>query len=1190
MDLLKIIKRYRSDKDPKLQEFDGKCLSTFSREDLLQVATNIKLHLNDILVLLDIDDSRENLCRVVSFALEQKEELREDTVIQEPPKKKAKTSENKSSGVSFRILFDIATVRFYAEREYCSGFYAEHEYCSCFYAERENGSGFHAEREYCSCFYAERGNCSSFYAEPEYCSGFYAEFEYCSGFYAEREYGSGFDAERVVVRAFMLNVNIVRVFMSNVNRETEKKYFDLLCLGMMLGSERKKDDEVMKTLEDKIADLEKKLEKKQADDELSEFERAKRDVKDEAAKGKDKFRLKPWEFDINLGTDPTSVTVRQPTFVNFENKIIDNDREVNSAEEVYSKATDGVSPDIRNVKFFNPKTFVAGQIHTRLHQWQKILPCSHSSDEILDWLVHGVNINKYIVHFKGDFWRHIYDDKFPPCRIFNNSNKCKKFSSFITETVMERLKNGSIGCIGKVAVLAAKLYTRETNNAISLGIRKQTSIPMTKDLKDEIINWRFLDSWTGKLEWKKERHLVVNIYTDASMYKWGGYLKINDREHKSHDSWAQEMLSLPIMVLEAKALLNVFRSIREDIKGSRVDANVDNQALIADEPSRKLSKSDATLDNETWYKIQEYFGGNTGHTIDLMALDSNSMTDRNGGILKHFTPCFSPLSAGVNLFAQTVDTNENCYVFPPFALLLPVLSFIRENMLNCTVILRVDGVIAAWVPTYYEFIQDAFVVGNKGQRGVLKYPTKKGYVQDGFGLPENLWAIRIKGKPSVCINYGKLLFLNEPLVSNKFHLICVGDSMIRFLEWQKDFNNPMNEFNQLLITTQEFEHLAQILQCTLESDRHVSVVLSAIIRCKDEAINARSTIINEKIEKLCKRNCWMFMDNSNINCRHLRDCVHLNEEEKGGKTQLHVTNCPLRTKHGLQVCKCPRTLASRSVDSLLGKIRALFRDEGRSGEWNPMLLTGNPAASHLLKKHLQVINQEQANASISVKQATPLMFSKLGKLCRHLSYRVSVEVDPISKFLYARDLAYFSILCHSGSRGGDLGLLTADRCFQIPDSDGIFVSQTAGKVASLDNPRNFIVLPSKDSDICPVKNFKKYITNAKELSITLTEGYVFRIQDKGSRKIVNEPVTSSCMTERLKLHLNVLKLYEGETSHSSRRGCAITLRMLGVNDEAINQHVGWGTKNMVDHYANVGKLISPKGPASVLSQAAENLD
>ncbi|CAC5370045.1 unnamed protein product [Mytilus coruscus] len=626
MDLLKIIKRYRSDKDPKLQEFDGKCLSTFSREDLLQVATNIKLHLNDILVLLDIDDSRENLCRVVSFALEQKDELREDTVIQEPPKKKAKTSENKSSGafmlnvnivqafmlnvnivqafmlnvnivqlfmLNVNMVIERENSGFYAERILfvlfmpnvkLNAFYAEREYCSCFYAERGNYSSFYAEREYCSGFYAEREYCSGFYAEREYGSGFYAERENGSGFYAEREIGfyaergkafydereycSCFYAERGKIQAFMLNVNIVQI----------------------------------KTLEDKIADLEKRLEKKQADDELSEFERAKRDVKDEAAKGKvdidvlherlilldnlarkqnhdlkdkinlilsrfhihknrpnfaaalvlklvcnkeeeavldkeqkllktfglndvhsdnynmqshnfnlhgpgfmggsfgqtqghtygmpprfsgsprrgrprgnnhnlcfkcnkpghfvrdctatlDKFRLKPWEFDINLGTDPTSVTVRQPTFVNFENKIIDNDREVNSAEEVYSKATDGVSPDIRNVKFFNPKTFVAGQIHTRLHQWQKILPCSHSSDEILDWLVHGVNINKYIVHFKGDFWGHFYDDKFPPCRIFNNSNKCKTFSSFITETVMERLKNGSIECIGKVGLV-----------------------------------------------------------------------------------------------------------------------------------------------------------------------------------------------------------------------------------------------------------------------------------------------------------------------------------------------------------------------------------------------------------------------------------------------------------------------------------------------------------------------------------------------------------------------------------------------------------------------------------------------------------------------------------------------------------------------------------------------------------------
>ena len=83
---------------------------------------------------------------------------------------------------------------------------------------------------------------------------------------------------------------------------------------------------------------------------------------------------------------------------------------------------------------------------------------------------------------------------------------------------------------------------------------------MTDDLKSEIISWRFLDSWTGKLEWKKERHLTVNVFTDSSLFKWGGYLTIEGKEQKFGDSWPREMTFLPIMVLEAISLLNVLNS------------------------------------------------------------------------------------------------------------------------------------------------------------------------------------------------------------------------------------------------------------------------------------------------------------------------------------------------------------------------------------------------------------------------------------------------------------------------------------------------------------------------------------------------------------------------------------------------------------------------------------------------------
>ena len=80
----------------------------------------------------------------------------------------------------------------------------------------------------------------------------------------------------------------------------------------------------------------------------------------------------------------------------------------------------------------------------------------------------------------------------------------------------------------------------------------------------------------------------------------------------------------------------------------------------------------------------------------------------------------------------------------------------------------------------------------------------------------------------------------------------------------------------------------------------------------------------------------------------------------------------------------------------------------------------------------------------------------------------------------ARDRAYFSVICHSGGRGGDLGLLTSSILFQMQDSGGVLVSQIVGKVASIDNPNNFIVLPSKDNNSCTVSHLKDYMSIAGE--------------------------------------------------------------------------------------------------------------
>lgn len=313
-------------------------------------------------------------------------------------------------------------------------------------------------------------------------------------------------------------------------------------------------------------------------------------------------------------------------------------------------------------------------------------------------------------------------------------------------------------------------------------------------------------------------------------------------------------------------------------------------------------------------------------------------------------------------------------------------------------------------------------------------------------------------------------------------------------------------------------------------------------------------------------------------------------KEGNGRTQLHNEECRFRGMTGVKECGCPKTLAAKSVDSLLGKIRAILRDIGRSGEWNPMLLTGNPASSIVLKKHLQAVSLEQSNSEVGKKQAVPMMFDKLGRLCRHLSYAISVQNDPISKYLLARDRAYFAMICHSGGRGGDLGLLSSNRLFEMSNSNGVLISQVLGKVVSINNPNNFILLPSKDSDICPVSHLRSYMSIANDAQVDLKSGCLFRVQDKKTKTITNRPVTSTCMTDRLKMHLKAINLYEGETSHSSRRGCSITLKLLGVPDDDICKHIGWNSNAMLNHYAVEGRILNSSGAANALAQAADSLD
>ena len=265
-------------------------------------------------------------------------------------------------------------------------------------------------------------------------------------------------------------------------------------------------------------------------------------------------------------------------------------------------------------------------------------------------------------------------------------------------------------------------------------------------------------------------------------------------------------------------------------------------------------------------------------------------------------------------------------------------------------------------------------------------------------------------------------------------------------------------------------------------------------------------------------------------------------KDRHGKTIVHSNGCPDSHLQNAAKCKCPKRLAFKTIDSYIGKLRAIFKETGRCGEWNSLLGLGNPAASLEVQKYLKASTEEQLRARITPKQAVPLFLSKLLLLARFLNRKIAERsVSPSGLFVLTRDQAFFKTLFFSGDRGSDLGMV-----------------------------------------LCPVKAIETYVAVASELRVSVTNGYLFRPTNPQGH-IVNKPFSSSSAEARLKLYLKEAKIDEGETLHSFRSGSAITLALSGSQLADIMSHVGWNNKETALYYMKLAEVLRLDSPSHLLS-------
>ena len=286
----------------------------------------------------------------------------------------------------------------------------------------------------------------------------------------------------------------------------------------------------------------------------------------------------------------------------------------------------------------------------------------------------------------------------------------------------------------------------------------------------------------------------------------------------------------------------------------------------------------------------------------------------------------------------------------------------------------------------------------------------------------------------------------------------------------------------------------------------------------------------------------------------------------------------------LSLGKCSLRLAHSTVDSYIGKLRSIFSDIGRQGDWNRTLLIGNPASNLLVKQYLREFTAEQLRASIAPKQAVPLFANQSLLLSQHIEKCLLLSLSPTEMFVTARDQAFFKALFFSGDRGGDLGQVKTSDIACFSDNNGFLFNHIWGKTLRDGACKFFGMHCHPNPALCPIKGIETYVSIARELGISLSPRYLFRATNHQGH-IVDKPLLSSAADSCLRKYLRDANIDGGETLHSFRSGCALTLVFSGSPLTDVMSHVGWSNSKTPLYYLKLADVIRAGAPADLLTSA-----
>ena len=110
-------------------------------------------------------------------------------------------------------------------------------------------------------------------------------------------------------------------------------------------------------------------------------------------------------------------------------------------------------PDFAGLRLRDPDSFRCGNLHYSACDWDELMTGVRGYDVVRPWIHQGVHIPDFFRHFKGEFNGRSLDSAVPPPMYFqNDGTRCLEFKEFVSETILKRLREGSIKWLGRVGV------------------------------------------------------------------------------------------------------------------------------------------------------------------------------------------------------------------------------------------------------------------------------------------------------------------------------------------------------------------------------------------------------------------------------------------------------------------------------------------------------------------------------------------------------------------------------------------------------------------------------------------------------------------------------------------------------------------------------------------------------------------